>query len=61
VHGVTLVPVLISVPNEAYYDAPRTQPARDEFATFAAAAVRRYGPNGSFWASCGCPKRSVQV
>jgi polysaccharide biosynthesis protein PslG len=61
VRGVTLVPVLISVPGEAYYDAPKTPQAREEFATFAAAAVARYGPKGSFWSGCGCPKRSVQV
>jgi hypothetical protein len=61
VRGVTLVPMLISVPGEAYYDAPKTPQAREEFATFAAAAVARYGPKGSFWSSCGCPKRSMQV
>jgi hypothetical protein len=60
--GVTLVPVLISLrPDEVSYDAPKTQQAREEFATFAAAAVARYGPKGSFWSSCGCPKRPVHV
>ena len=61
VRGVTLVPVLISLRGEVSYDAPKTPQARDEFATFAAAAVTRYGPKGSFWSSCGCPKQPVRV
>jgi hypothetical protein len=58
--GVTLVPVLMNLPGETY-TPPRTATERDAFASFAAAAARRYGPSGSFWSSCGCPWRPVQV
>jgi hypothetical protein len=58
--GVTLQPVLINMPGEVY-TPPRTGTARARFGEFAAAAVRRYGPNGSFWTTCGCPKQPVRV
>jgi hypothetical protein len=58
--GVTLTPVLINMPGESY-SPPRTDAERQDFAAFAAAAARRYGPSGSFWASCDCPSRPVRV
>ena len=58
--GVTLAPVLIDMPGETYAP-PKTSAARAAFAAFAEAAARRYGPNGSFWLSCGCPKRPVKT
>jgi len=58
--GVTLQPVLINMPLDVY-TPPKTQTARTTFASFAEAAARRYGPGGSFWASCGCPARSIKV
>ena len=58
--GVTLQPVLINMPGEVY-SPPKTSTDRTRFASFAGAAVRRYGPNGSFWGTCGCPKRPVRV
>jgi Divergent InlB B-repeat domain len=59
-NGVTLQPVLINMPLEVYAP-PKTEAERARFAGFAAAAVRRYGPDGSFWAECGCPKLPVTV
>jgi hypothetical protein len=58
--GVTLTPVLMNLPGETY-TPPRSAAERDSFGSFAAAAARRYGPSGSFWSSCGCPWRPVQV
>ncbi|HLM10231.1 MAG TPA: hypothetical protein VK307_10995 [Thermoleophilaceae bacterium] len=58
--GVTLQPVLINMPLDVYAP-PKTAAARSSFASFAEAAARRYGPAGSFWTSCGCPKRPVRV
>ena len=58
--GVTLVPTLMNMPGEVY-TPPHTATDRGQFGDFAAAAARRYGPNGSFWSSCGCPYRPVQV
>jgi hypothetical protein len=58
--GVTLAPVLIDMPGETY-TPPKTSTARAGFAAFAQAAAQRYGPNGSFWLGCGCPKRPVKV
>jgi polysaccharide biosynthesis protein PslG len=58
--GVTLQPVLINMPGEAYAP-PKTKADRDRFGAFATAAVRRYGPSGTFWTSCGCPKRPIKV
>jgi hypothetical protein len=59
-NGVTLQPVLIDMPGEVY-TPPTTNTARARFGEFAAAAVRRYGPSGSFWGTCGCPRRPVRV
>ena len=53
--GVALQPVLINMPLEVY-TPPKTDAERVRFGEFAAAAVRRYGPGGSFWAGCGCPR-----
>jgi hypothetical protein len=60
--GMTTLPFLFGTPAWAAGDdgqacfgadcapyAPRTEETRDAFADFAAAAVRRYGPGGSFW------------
>jgi hypothetical protein len=58
--GVTLAPVLIDMPGEVY-TPPKTSLARARFAAFAEAAARRYGPSGSFWLSCACPKRPMRV
>jgi polysaccharide biosynthesis protein PslG len=58
--GVTLQPVLINMPGEVY-TPPKTTIDRRGFGDFATAAVRRYGPNGSFWSTCGCPARPVKV
>jgi hypothetical protein len=58
--GVTLQPVLINMPGEAY-SPPKTGTDRARFGDFAAAAVRRYGPNGTFWGTCGCRKRAIRV
>jgi hypothetical protein len=68
--GITYLPVLINfstlsgvtahpVPPTA--DGVMGTPTRAEFAAFAAAAARRYGPGGSFWATCGCPSRPIQA
>jgi hypothetical protein len=43
------------------YTAPTTDAERAEFGSFAAATARRYGPNGSFWATCRCTARPVRV
>jgi hypothetical protein len=59
-NGVALQPVLINMPLEVY-TPPKTDAERVRFGEFAAAAVGRYGPEGSFWAACGCPKLPVTV
>jgi hypothetical protein len=58
--GVALQPVLINMPLEVY-TPPKTDAERVRFGEFAAAAVGRYGPDGSFWAACGCPKLPMTV
>ena len=58
--GVTLQPVLINMPGEVY-TPPKTSTDRARFGDFATAAVRRYGPNGTFWQTCGCPKRAIKA
>jgi hypothetical protein len=59
-NGVALQPVLINMPLEVY-TPPKTDAERVRFGEFAAAAVGRYGPDGSFWAACDCPKLPVTV
>ena len=59
-NGVTLQPVLINMPFESYAP-PKTPAARASFAAFAEAAARRYGPAGTFWDGCACPKRAIKV
>jgi hypothetical protein len=59
-NGVALQPVLINMPLEVY-TPPKTDAERVRFGEFAAAAVGRYGPDGSFWAACDCPKVPVTV
>jgi hypothetical protein len=58
--GVALQPVLINMPLEVY-TPPKTHAERVRFGEFAAAAIRRYGPDGSFWAECGCPRLPITV
>ena len=58
--GVALQPVLINMPLEVY-TPPKTDAERIRFGEFAAAAVLRYGPDGSFWAGCGCPRLPATV
>src|SRR3954464_9253029 len=58
--GVTILPVLIDMPGEAY-TPPKTDAARSAFGDFAAAAARRYGSAGSFWGTCGCPARPIRA
>lgn len=60
VRGVTVLPVLINMPGEVY-TPPKTSAARAAFGEFAAAAARRYGPAGSFWSTCVCPKRPIRA
>jgi hypothetical protein len=59
-NGVTLVPTLYNMPGEIY-TPPKSKAAIKAFGNFAAAAARRYGSNGSFWGTCGCPKRPINV
>jgi hypothetical protein len=59
-NGVALQPVLINMPLEVY-TPPKTDTERIRFGEFAAAAVGRYGPDGSFWPECGCPKLPAAV
>ena len=52
-HGIELLPVVIQAPPWARLDhryafSPPRNP--DEYAAYATALVRRYGPEGSFWA-----------
>src|SRR4051812_31646653 len=58
--GITLLPVLMNMPNEVY-TPPRNNADFTAFGSFAAAAAQRYGPNGAFWATCGCPYQPVHV
>jgi Divergent InlB B-repeat domain len=58
--GVALQPVLINMPGEIY-TPPKTDAERARFAAFAGAAVQRYGPSGSFWSGCDCPKLPAMV
>jgi len=61
--GMTMLPVLIDL-NKSGVPVPPTangSPSTSEFAAFAAAAARRYGPTGSFWPTCGCTPEPIQA
>jgi polysaccharide biosynthesis protein PslG len=58
--GVTIQPILINMPGEVY-TPPKTDAELVKFGQFAAQSVRRYGPAGTFWAGCGCPKLAIRV
>jgi hypothetical protein len=57
---VTIEPVLINMPGEAY-TPPTTSAALSTFGNFATAAVRRYGPTGSYWPACSCTAHPIKV
>jgi hypothetical protein len=63
--GITLLPVLINYagarPQPPTADGAQGTPTITEFAAFAAAAVARYGPNGAYWATCGCTAHPVSA
>ena len=60
--GMTLLPILINMENGAAVPPTATgSPSISEFAAFAAAAVARYGPTGSFWPTCGCTPEPIQA
>jgi polysaccharide biosynthesis protein PslG len=71
--GLTTLPFLFGTPawaaaadlhscGECTSFAPRTAATRSAFAEFAAAAVRRYGPGGAFWAQRpGVPYRPIEI
>src|SRR3954465_394428 len=46
--GVSILPILINMPNEAY-TPPKTVADSASFAEFARQAALRYGPTGKFW------------
>jgi hypothetical protein len=62
--GMTLLPVLINfsgqLPQPPTVDGAGGSPTTGEFAAFAAAAAARYGPAGSYWASCACTPRPIE-
>jgi polysaccharide biosynthesis protein PslG len=57
---VTLLPIFMNMPGEAY-TPPKGPDDIGRFAAFAAAAVQRYGPGGSFWSGCGCPPHPIRA
>ena len=57
---VTLLPIFMNMPGESY-TPPKSSADIDRFASFAAAAARRYGPNGSFWPTCDCTQHPVRA
>ena len=61
--GMTLLPALIDLSKSGVPVPPTAagSPSISEFAAFAAAAARRYGPNGSFWPTCGCTPEPIQA
>jgi hypothetical protein len=63
--GMTLLPVLINfsgtTPQPPTADGAAGSPTIAEFAAFAAAAVGRYGPTGSFWPTCGCTPHPIEA
>src|SRR4051794_31796129 len=58
--GVSILPILINMPGEAY-TPPKTAAEIAAFAEFARQAVLRYGPTGKFWTTCACTRRPIQV
>jgi hypothetical protein len=63
--GMTLLPVLINfsgtTPQPPTADGAAGSPTIAEFAAFAAAAVGRYGPTGTFWPTCGCTPHPIDA
>jgi hypothetical protein len=63
--GMTLLPILINLPGgiavPPTVDGANGSPTISEFAAFAAAAAARYGPDGSFWPTCGCSPQPIQA
>ncbi|MGD0196584.1 MAG: cellulase family glycosylhydrolase [Solirubrobacteraceae bacterium] len=61
--GMTLLPVLIDLDKSGVPVPPTANgnPSISEFAAFAAAAAKRYGPNGTFWPTCGCTPEPIQA
>ncbi len=73
--GMSTLPFLFGTPAWAAADdgqacfghdcisfAPRSEDTRSAFADFAAAAVRRYGPDGTFWDQHrGLPERPIKI
>jgi len=64
-HGMTLLPALMNfdgnTPEPPTPDGAHGSPTTAEFAAFAAAAVARYGPGGTYWAGCGCTPEPIQA
>lgn len=61
--GLTLLPVLMNFGANGPL-APTGRdgaPPPERFAAFARAAAARYGPAGTFWASCGCAPQPVRA
>jgi hypothetical protein len=63
--NMTLLPVLINfqgaTPQPPTADGTGGSPTIAEFAAFAAAAVARYGPTGSYWPTCGCTPHPISA
>ncbi len=63
--NMTLLPILInfsgSTPQPPTPDGAGGSPTISEFAAFAAAAVTRYGPTGTYWATCGCTPHPISA
>jgi hypothetical protein len=63
--GMTLLPVLINYTNGSplppTVDGAGGSPTIAEFAAFAAAAVERYGPTGTFWPTCACTPHPIEA
>jgi hypothetical protein len=62
-HGMTMLPILINMNSNGIAVPPTTSggPSLAEWSAFAAAAVARYGPSGSFWPTCGCTPEPIQA
>jgi hypothetical protein len=63
--GMTMLPILMNfngaTPVPPTPDGAGGSPTISEFAAFAAAAVARYGPSGTFWPTCGCTPHPIQA